>query len=786
MALRNLVKNRFSFLVVFISLIVGFTVTLFAGIYLYNEINYDKFHTKENICRVGFRAGFAEKKTDYAFSWAPLGPKMKEFFPEVIDFVRLYHLPSASVVKYGEKKYLSEKLFYADQDFFDFFSFKLIRGNPRTVLEEPNSAVLTERIASQYFGTQNPIGKILKINNKEYVVTGISKSPPVNSHIKFNILLSMSSMIHDKIGSENALESWKRVNYYTYLQFLNKKSVEKVIAGRKSFIDKELFMFKRDLNVDIDLIIQPIENIHLHSHLDRELEPNNSTSNLWIVFLIALFVLVISCVNFILITTNINITRFKEVYIKKVAGQSKYLMLSTYLLEILVICFISFLFALLLFYQLLPQYNLIIHSGFSWNYLINWKIITGIIALLLIVSIVPGYISGKILFSFTPNSTRYTPASYRVYNNSVILIIQFCIAFALIICTLIFTGQLNYIQNYKLGYDKSDILLIHINENYEKNAARSICENFMKLSDVRSVSISSNHLAKEPLTFAVSLSRQKGNNEIQTNYNNVDYNFKKTYGLKIEEGRFFSMDFPTDSSGIVVNQTFCKEFGLTDPINKNVYYLGMEFKIIGVVKDFYFNSFRERIEPYLMFFKGNNRRNNYISVKLNHKINRQIIKKLDGIWSEAFPDDVLDYSSYEDKLQTRYENDMMLVKLMKYLSLVVVIIALSGLLGQNFLILRLRKKEIAIRKVLGADFSNLLVVLTKKYFILMLIAWAGASVISYFLTGEWLNNFIFRIENRFLYYIFPVIFSMLISILFIGFRTAKTLKMNPAETLKEE
>ena len=675
-------------------------------------------------------------------------------------------------------------MFYADHNFFKFFSFELSEGNPKTVLNEPNTVVLTEKIAQLYFGNQNPIGEIIEADNKEFIVTGIAKSPPINSHIKFNILFSMSSMHEDRIGNEKVLESWKRVNYYTYFQLLNKKSIGSINSDKQAFIDNELFMFKRDLNVNIDLIIKSIEDIHLHSHLDHELESNNSTSNLLIIFIIALFVLVISCVNFILITTNINITRFKEVYIKKVVGQTKTLLLFTYLLEILVICFISFLFALLLFYLLLPQYNLITNSNFSLNYLLNWEIITGIISILLIVVVVPGYFSGKILFAFTPNSTKNNQASFRVFNSSLILTIQFCIAFTLIICSLIFNKQLKCIQNHDLGFDKSNILLIHTNNNV-RNSAESICEKFMTLSEVKSISTSSNHLANEPLTFAVSLSNQGENNEIQTNYNFVDYNFKDTYGLKVSEGRFFSIDFPTDSFGVVVNQTFCKEINLTNPINKNLYFLGKKFEIIGVVEDFYFSSFRERIEPYLMFFKRNNRQNNYINVKLKGKVNQQIINKLDIIWSEAFSDNIFEYTLFEDTLQNRYQNDLIIVKLLRYLSLIVVIIALSGLLGQNFLILRLRKKEIAIRKVFGANFKNLLFILTKKYLILLLISWLGASIISYFLTREWLNNFVFKIENQFLYFIIPIFIGILMSLLFISFKTLKTLKDNPVEALRE-
>jgi putative ABC transport system permease protein len=784
LALRNIFKNRLSFIIGFTSLIIGFTVSLFIGVYLYNEINYDKFHEKDNIYRVSFSGGFAEKKTDYAFAWAPLGPALKNYFPEITDFVRLYRLASNSVVKYEENKFLHDGLFYADQNFFDFFSFELISGNPKTVLSKPNSVVLTTKMVEFYFGNQNPIGKIIEANNREFIVTGVVKSPPINSHIKFNFLFSMISMSEDKVGSDPALESWRRINFYTYFRTLNKESIESIKSNKQAFIDKELFIFKRDWNADIDLIFFPLTDIHFKSHLDRELEPNNSTSNLWILFIIALFVLVISCVNFILITTNINITRFKEVYVKRAMGQSRFLLIVTYLLEIFIVCLISFLIALLLFYCLLPQYNQLTSSDFTLNYLMKWKIIIGIISVLLGVGIIPGYFSGKILFNLKMNSSLQTQASFQSSNSSLILIIQFCIAFTLIICSLVFSKQLRFIQNHDLGYDKSNILLVDV--NCIKNTAEIINKKFNTLPRIKSTCISMSHLAQEPSTFAVSLTNQGENAEMQTNYNYVGYNFKNTYGIEIIKGRFFSMDFPTDSFGVVVNQSFCKEIGLSDPVGENITFLNKEYKIIGVTKDFFFSSFRERIEPYIMFFKGENRFNRLISIKFTDKIKSSDINELIKIWNNEFSEEFFIQNSFEDKLQNRYQNDTILVKLLRYLCVIVVILALSGLLGQNFLMLRVRRKEIAIRKVLGADIKSLLYVLNKKYIILLLLSWVGASIISYFLTDEWLNNFIFRFDNKYLYFIVPIIFSILMSFLFISLRTLTYIKENPANALQNE
>ncbi|NOQ25709.1 MAG: FtsX-like permease family protein [Bacteroidales bacterium] len=784
LTLRNIFKNRLSFLIGFTSLIIGFTVSLFIGIYLYNEISYDKFHEKDNIYRVSFSGGFAEMKTDYAFAWAPLGPALKNYFPEITDFVRLYRLQPNTVVKYEETKFLHDGLFYADQNFFDFFSFELISGNPKTVLSKPNSVVITTKISELYFGDQNPIGKIIKASNREFIVTGVVKSPPINSHIKFNFLFSMISMSEDRIGSGPALESWRRVNFYTYFRSLNKESIESIKSNKQAFIDKELFIFKKDWKADIDLIFFPITDIHLKSHLDRELEPNSSTSNLWILFIIALFVFVISCVNFILITTNINITRFKEVYVKKVMGQSKFLLILSYLFEIFIICLLSFLIALLLFYFLLPQYNQMTNSEFTLNYLINWKIIIGIISALLIVGIVPGYFSGKILFNLGIKSSLQTKASFQSSNSSLILIIQFCIAFTLIICSLVFSKQLKYIQNHDLGYDKSNILLVDV--NWERNSAKIINEKFNTLSNIKSTCISMSHLAEEPATFIISLIKEGEKTELQTNYNYVNYNFKTTYGLEIIEGRFFSMEFPTDSFGVVVNQSFCKEMGLSNPIGENLTFLNKKYKIIGVSKDFFFCSFRERIEPYIMLLNKRNRDNRLISIKFTDKIKSSDIKELKRMWNNEFSENFFIQNSLEDKLQNRYQNDMILVKLLRYLSFIVIIIALSGLLGQNFLMLRVRRKEIAIRKVLGANFKNLLYILNKKYIILLLLSWIGACIISYFLTNDWLNNFIFTFENKYLYFIIPIIFSILMSFLIISLRTLTYIKENPANTLQNE
>lgn len=786
LALRNILKNRFSFLIVFASLIVGFTVTLFIGIYLYNEISYDKFHKKDNIYRVSFSGSFPSGKTNYAFSWAPLGPKMNEYFPEIIDYVRMYRLPFSQKVEYNDFSFLEDDLFYVDHNFFNFFSFDLIKGNPETVLNRPNCAVVSEKIAKKYFGDDDPIGKIIEADNREFEITGIVKRPPINSHIKFNILFSIATMDGDRIGPDKALESWRRVNFYTYLQLLNDKSIHSVQLAKQNFIKNELSHFKKDLNVDIDLLFYNIDEIHLNSHLDRELEPNNTRSNLWIVSFIGFFVFIISCVNFILITTNINLTRFKEVFVKRVVGQNKASLIRTYLIEILLVCFVSFILALFLFNFLLPEYNLITKSEFSIAYLMQWKIIVGIILILLFVGIVPGYLSGKTLLSFKLTSTQNKPFTLKIFNHKLNLTIQFCIAFTLIICSLVFNKQLSFIQNHDLGYDKSNLLLINVSDRNARKNVENVFREFTKSAKVKSISVSSNHFANEPATFAVSTVNKGERNEIQTNYNNVDYSFVDNYGLNIIDGRSFSTEYPTDSFGVVVNQTFCNEMNLADPINEKIFFLDKEYHIIGVVKDFVFSSFRERIEPYVMFLKRSSNFNRYLSIKLDDSINRETIESLALIWSKVFPENVMDYEVFENSLKYRYQNDLLLVKLLKYLNWIVFIIAISGLLGQNFLYLRIKKKEIAIRKVLGANFQNLLYVLIKGYFIVLILAWAISSLISYFIISNWINNFVLKFENQFLYYIVPILVSIILLLTMTSIRAIKALKESPNIALKDE
>jgi putative ABC transport system permease protein len=784
LTLRNILKNRISFLIVSVSLIIGFTVTLFLGIYIYNELRYDTFHENDNLYRVSFSGGFADKKTDYAFSWAPLGPKLNNYFPEIIDFTRLYRL-SSSVLKYEENKFQQDGMFYADQNFFNFFSFELIKGNPESVLSEPNYAVITQEIAEKYFVDHDPIGKILEYNDMKFVITGVAKSAPIYSHIKFDILFSLATLNNDRIGPDKALESFRRVNFYTYLQLSNSKSIETINSTKQEFIDDQLFVLKRDLKVDIDLIFYPIEDIHLYSHLDRELEPNNSLTNLLIVSIIGIFVFIISCVNFVLITTNINLTRFKEVFLKKVVGQKKGLLVVVYILEILIICIICFLLALLVFYFFLPQYNILTNTSFSIDYIFKWEIITGIIITLLFVGIVPGYFSGRILFNFNPSSTRNNTPSLKTLNSTIILIIQFSIAFILVICSLVFNKQLNFIQNHELGYDKSNLLLIHINNHKARNSIESLCAEYAKLPEVKSVTASANHLANEPLTFAVNLSIQGEEQEVQTNYNKVDYYFKDCYDLRIVEGRYFSREFSTDSFGVVVNQTFCKEMNLVKPIGTKLSFLGREYHIIGVVKDFFFSSFKERIEPYVMFFSNRPQRNNYISLKLIDNYNNNTLFKLEKIWTEFATENFFEYNLYDHSLQIRYQNDLIIIKILKYLSLTVIIIALSGILGQSFLLLRLKRKEIAIRKVLGANYKNMLYILTKKYFLLLTFSWIIACIASYYLIDEWIKNFIFRFENQMLYYVVPCIISIIMLLILISIKTFKAIQNNPINALQE-
>ncbi len=785
LAFRTLWKKKLSTVIALCSLVVGFTIALYVGAYVFHESSYDRFHEKDNLYRVSFSGGFAERQTSYAFSWAPLGPRLKSYFPEVEDYVRMFRAQQKTV-EVEKSRFVTDKIFYADANFFEFFSFELLEGESTKVLEAPYTAVLTKSVAQQYFGDEPAIGKQITWEGQDYLITGIAADPPANSHNKFKILASMSTFGNQTVGPDKRLESWRPVNYYTYLHLSNDNAVKKLQAQKQEFIDNEMYMFKEDLGVTIDLLFYPLEEIHLASHLDQELEPNNRLENLAIVALIGLFVLVLSSVNYILITTHINAGRYKEVFVKRVAGESKHGLLYTHLLESLILSVISFAIGFMLYIQFFADFNSLLHVSFHANILLQWQLILSMVIGVLLVGTIPGILAAKIVMHFPTNSAKPDFAKARSGKSALLLFVQFSIALGLVITTLIFTEQLQHIQKHDLGYSTDELLLISLEDEEAERNAQAIKSMFSSLPEVSSVSGSARPLTGEPLTFGMSLKDSQGKEKFETNYNFVDYDFATTYGLKLRQGRFFSPDFGTDSSGIVVNETFCQQLGLDEAIGKEVVFLRNAFKIIGVAEDFQFHSLRNQIEPYAMLLTPQGRNPDVFTLKLNTSEKALVMAGIKKDLKQAYPDALFEVEDYDDAVLMAYQDDRLLRNLLLSLTMVIVFMALIGVLGQHFLMIRKRRKELAVRKVLGAGYQQLLWVLSHKYVLLFVISWLAASILSFVLTRNWLMHFASRLQSVEFYYILPMILGTVFLLLLLVWGAHRALMELPARVLKED
>jgi len=785
LAFRTLWKKKLSTIIALCSLVVGFTIALYVGAYVFHESSYDRFHEKENLYRVSFSGGFAERQTPYAFSWAPLGPRMKSYFPEVKDYVRMFRAQQKTV-EVEKKKFVTSKIFYADANFFQFFSFTLLEGEPTKVLQNPNTAVLTMSMARQYFGDEPAIGKQLSWDGQDYLITGIAADPPANSHNKFKLLASMSTFVNQTVGPDKRLESWRPVNYYTYLHLSNDKAIEKLQAQKQQFIDKEMYMFKEDLGVTIDLLFYPIEEIHLASHLDQELEPNNRLENLAIVALIGLFVLVLSSVNYILITTHINAGRYKEVFVKRVAGENKHGLLYTHLLETLILSVVSFALGILLYFEFFEAFSSLLHVSFQADILMQWQLVIGMLLAVLLVGTLPGVLAAKIVLHFPTNSAKPDFARARSGKSALLLFVQFSIALGLVITTLIFTQQLQYIQKHDLGYNTDELLLISLEDEEAERKAQAIKSMFTSMPEVSSVSGSARPLTGEPLTFGMSLKDSQGKEKFETNYNFVDYDFAATYGLKLRQGRFFSPAFGTDSAGIVVNETFCRQLGIDEAIGKEVVFLRNTFKIIGVAEDFQFHSLRNQIEPYAMLLTPQGRNPDVFTLKVHEREKALLMASVAMDLEKAFPDALFAVEDYDDAVMMAYQDDRLLRNLLLSLTMVIVFMALIGVLGQHFLMIRKRRKELAVRKVMGAGYQQLVWVLSRKYVLLFVISWLTASVLSFVLTRNWLMHFASRLQSVEFYYILPMILGTLFLLVLLAWGAHRALMESPAQVLKED
>ncbi len=799
-AFRNLKKNKgYSFINIF-GLAVGIACCILILLYIQNELSYDKYNKNyDQIYRVRLEARITNNELNSAPSCAPCGPAFTSEIPEVLNYTRIrnYGFP---VVRYKDKAFSEEKFYWVDSTFFDIFTVKFIEGNPKTALTQPNTVVITESIAKKYFGSEDPMGKILNADKRrDYLVTGVVKNFPANSTFHPDFLGSLTSY-----GVQKDL-NWLSNNYYTYIlvrKGTNLKDLDKKIYDvSKSHIGPQL---QKIIGVTYDqllkggskykYVLQPLADIHLKSHLDHEIEPNSDIIYIYIFSIIAFAILLIACINFTNLSTAKSSSRAKEVGIRKTLGSNQALLIRQFLTETILMSSIAMLFALLLVELFLPTFNLIANKHLSLHIFNNFYSIPLLILFVLFVGFIAGSYPAFVLSSVIPVKVlrgKLQNSTNKSLLRNTLVILQFSISIILIVGTFIVESQLSYIQNKKLGFNRNQILLIKKTDDIGKDI-----QSFKRdVSQINGVSDVSNSTTIPGENFGDTAYKLEGANSVEVHDIKVlfsDYDFVNTYQIKMKEGRFFSKDFANDTMAVVLNEEAVKAFGLKNPVGKNIVRIGQSpieskrFRIIGIAKNFNFESLHQQIEPLILGLFRPADFGKFVSVRFSPQNTKSTIESISNVWHKYAGNQAFEYSFFNDDFARLYASDQRTGQIFSVFSVIAIFIACLGLLGLAAYTAEQRTKEIGIRKVLGATVSEIIFMLTKEFTKWVLIANIIAWPISYFFMNGWLENFAYRINISLWIFVLSGVSALFIAVVTVSYQAIRAAMANPIKSLRYE
>lgn len=800
-ALRNLKRDKiYSFINIF-GLAIGIACCLLILLFINSEIDYDSFHEKaDRIYRVNNELKYGSTELSMAVCSDCLGPKMKQVYPEIEEYVRIYNFAGQKLVKKGDGYNTESNTAYTDSSFFKVFSFPVISGTTDKAFTQPNTVVINETIARKYFGTTEAVDKYIETDEDGstlYKVTAVIEDMPKNSHFRFDMLFPLKYMNYD-------YGNYASANFHTYLLLREGTDYKEINKKLVEYNDTYVFPYaQKYMNIgsreDFDKAgnrvlneVIPIKDIHLYSERSYEMSPSGTIQYVYIFAAIALFILFIACINFMNLTTARSANRAREVGIRKVLGTERknlllqFLSESTFMSAIAVVCAVGI--ALLVF----PYFGEISDKDFKISDIFSGTILFFLIVLPIAVGIIAGSYPALFLSRFMPVEIlkgKFSGGSKSGKLRSVLVVFQFATSVILITGTVIIYNQLNYIQNKKLGYKKEQMLIINNAYYLDKNV--EIFKNEMKnIAGVKSATVSGFLPIPSQRNFTAFFKEATMGSDFGTTMQQwkVDYDYLETYGIEIKEGRNFSQQFGSDSSAIILNETAVKQFGYTNPVGQKIYSIGdgrnnLSFTIIGVMKDFNFESLRQNIGS-LGFILG--RSTGSISFNVNVADLPKILSAAEAKWKVMAAGKPFGYRFLDEAFDEMYRTEKRVGNIALTFSVLAVIVACLGLFGLATFLAEQKTKEIGIRKVLGAPISSLLIMLSKEFLKWVIIANIIALPAAYYFMNKWLQDFAYRIEISWWTFILTSGISLLIALATVSFQAIKAALANPVESLKYE
>ncbi|MDP3150643.1 MAG: ABC transporter permease [Ignavibacteria bacterium] len=791
-ALRNLLNQKFYSLINIIGLSIGISACILVGLFIRQDFSYDKYHKNaEQIYRVGFSVTQNGITESSAQSPALLGPTLKNVSPEIKKITRICFSDNA-LVEIGNKKFYEKGLTYGDSTFFEIFTFETVAGNQAEFLKKANSMVITESTAKKYFGDENPLGKELKINNQySFEIVGVIKDVPLNSHFRFDFIATYSSL--EKMPEGNYLNQWGATfGSFTYM-------LVQPGFNRNEFENKNKTFFKTYTDIrseDWRVTATPILDIHLNSNLANEIEENSSIAKILVLSAIVLFILILACINFINLTTARASKRAVEIGIRKVLGAFRIQLIKQFLSESVILSMISLVLSIVTVIVLKPFFSTLVGTEILFDLNNSWGSVLIILGSVLLLGILAGIYPAFFVSSYQPikviKGSTFSSGGKKstIFLRKGLVVLQFSISIILIAGTIIANLQLNFMQNYNMGFDKEYMIVLpahgKIGDKYEtiKSELKNI-SGVITATAGRGAPINDNNIGTE--CRPKGLTNPEG---FPIVVNSIDYDYMNQFGIKMVAGRYFSKEYSTDfPNAMVVNETMVKNLGFKNPqeaIGKSYFISLNEFKpqIIGVSKDFNSNSLHSEIMAQVFMINPNWFKEFF--VKVNSANISATIKGLKDVMVKFYPEYPFEYHFLDESIDKMYNAEARYSNVISTFSAIALFIACLGLLGLTSFVTEQRKKEIGIRKVLGASVQSIIKTISGEFVILVIVANVIAWPIAYYFMSTWLQDFAYRIDISIWIFIISGGIALLIAMFTVGYQAVKAALANPVKSLKYE
>ena len=799
-AFRNLRKQKGFTFINIAGLAIGLTCFLLIGLYVKDELSYDRFN--KNADRI-YRVTRIFKSQDGTVSLhlGHVAPAFMQYFKsdfsEAEQITRLFgqqsviHRPESP-----EKKYQEQRMYFAEENIFKVFSIDLLQGNPDKALGEPFTVVISKPMAEKYFGNEDPIGKLLKADSKyELRVSGVFEPLPTQSHFHADFLLSMNTLNDDKIyGKDNMNQDWGGNNFATYFMMPKGYDMSRITNRMKSFLDTHLPVYDgRKGSQYSDLTFQKLTDIHLYSHLDSEHEANGNIKYVYTFSAIAFFILLIACINYMNLATARSAGRAKEVGLRKVVGAIRSQLIGQFLSESLLLTIVSLVIALIATVLLIPVLNDFTNKTLTFTSLLDYRIILLILSAIFFTGILAGSYPAFFLTAFQPVEVLKGKIKNAMKNGrlrQVLVVMQFSIACILIISTAIIYKQLSFMLTQDAGYKKDQVLVMRVGNDNSVDF-ESFKQELKRQAGVKNVS----HSSRTPtgrLLDSQGAKVAKGDSLAPTSTEikalSIDHDFLSTYQIKLAAGRDFSRDFKSDdSAAYILNEAAVKSIGWknnADAIDEVFEYGGQKGKVVGVVKDFHFESLHQKIVPMVMFINKGWR--NWLSINMAAGDFQNTIASIEKTFKTYMPNTPFSYQFLDERFNNQYQAEQKQRSLFMIFAGISIFISCLGLFALAAFMAEQRRKEIGVRKVLGASVGSITTLLSKDFIKLVVISILVASPIAWYAMNSWLTDFAYRIDIE--WWIFPLagLLAILIAVATVSYQAISAALVNPVKSLKSE